>query len=168
LAIASGDPRHIATLIGLRLERLQLDSGFGFEAAVLHVVVAEPLIARQPGLAMGEEHVAPVGLSCLVARLRQRLGSGGVNQLQPVESHIPERAERAIPIQFAKAKAQGQGLTQEAAKNVQPELPFLPRRISDRLHMEPDIVIAARRRVSSKRHVPFMVLIVGSAGCALS
>jgi protein ImuB len=116
LATASRDPGHIASLIGLRLDRLQLDSGFGFEAAALHVVIAEPLIARQSGLAMGEEHVAPDGLACLVDRLQQRLGSGAVYQLQPVESHIPERAERAVPIPFGKAKAQV--LTQDAADNV--------------------------------------------------
>jgi hypothetical protein len=38
----------------LRLDRLQLDSGSGSEAAALHVVVAEPLIARQPGLGILE------------------------------------------------------------------------------------------------------------------
>ena len=115
LATASRDPRHIASLIGLRLDRLQLDSGFGFEAAALQVVVAEPLTAQQSGLAMGEEHVAPDGLACLVDRLQQRLGSGAVYQLQPVESHIPERSERAIPVTFGKAKVRV--LTQDAAEN---------------------------------------------------
>jgi protein ImuB len=116
LATASRDPRHMAALIGLRLDRLQLDSGFGFEAAALHVVVAQPLPARQSALAMDEEHVAPDGLPCLVDRLQQRLGAGAVYQLQPVESHIPERAERAVPVNLVKAKEQV--ASPDAAENV--------------------------------------------------
>jgi protein ImuB len=107
----------MASLIGLRLDRLnqELQTDFGFEAAALHVVVAEPLTAHQSGLAMGEEHVAPDGLARLADRLQQRLGSGAVYQLQPVESHIPERAERAVPVNFGKAKEHL--LTQDVAEN---------------------------------------------------
>ena len=54
LAAPSRDPEHIARLIGLRLDRLGggLDADFGFEAAAVHVLVAEPLAARQVALGM--------------------------------------------------------------------------------------------------------------------
>ena len=48
-------PEHIARLIGLRLDRLGggLDADFGFEAAAVHVLVAEPLAERQVGTGHG-------------------------------------------------------------------------------------------------------------------
>jgi protein ImuB len=97
LAEPSRDAQHIARLIALRLDRLAggLDAEFGFEAAAVHVLVAEPLADRQTRLTMQEATVPPEALAQLIDRLQQRLGSGAVRQLHPHQSHIPERAVRA-------------------------------------------------------------------------
>lgn len=96
LAAPSRDPEHIARLIALRLERLSFgfETAFGFEAAALHVLVAEPLAPRQAGLAMSSDVAPADGLAQLIDRLRQRLGAGSVRQFHPRQSHIPERAEQ--------------------------------------------------------------------------
>ncbi len=98
LAAPSRDPEHIARLIALRLDRLgdDLEADFGFEAAAVHVLAAEPLAERQERLGMDEASAAPEGLAQLIDRLQQRLGAGAVCQLHPHQSHIPERAERAV------------------------------------------------------------------------
>ncbi|HEY7547946.1 MAG TPA: DNA polymerase Y family protein [Hyphomicrobiaceae bacterium] len=94
LAVSSRDARHIARLIALRLERVadSLDADFGFEAAAVHVLVAEPLTDHQPGLTMGEALAPPDALAQLIDRLQQRLGPAAVRQLRPHRSHLPERA----------------------------------------------------------------------------
>ena len=96
LAAPSRDPDHIVRLIALRLERLEhdLETGFGFEAAAIHVLVAETLTERQTGLSMSEDDASPDGLARLVNRLQQRLGHGAVRQLHPYQSHSPGRAEQ--------------------------------------------------------------------------
>lgn len=99
LAAPSRDPAHIARLVGLRLERLgtaALSSDFGFEAAALHVLVAEPLRAQQDRLQLDARMFDPLTVTGLVDRLRQRLGSDAVRALVPHQSHLPERAERAV------------------------------------------------------------------------
>jgi protein ImuB len=99
LAAPSRDARHIAQLIGLRLYRLgsEFEADFGFEAAALHVLVAESLAERQDHLAIGEASIPPEELARLIDRLQQRLGRGAVRQLHPRQSHTPERAVRARP-----------------------------------------------------------------------
>jgi protein ImuB len=97
LAAPSRDALHIARLIALRLERVAgaFDADFGFEAAALHVLAAEPLADRQTGLTMGETAAPPEALAQLIDRLQQRLGRAAVRQLHKHQSHIPERAVRA-------------------------------------------------------------------------
>ncbi len=99
LAAPSRDARHIARLLALRLERMadSLDAELGFEAAVLHVLVAEPLADHQARLSMDEAAVPSEALAQLVDRLQQRLGPRAVHQLHPHQSHIPERAIRTRP-----------------------------------------------------------------------
>ena len=118
LAAPSRDARHIARLMGLRLERVAdaLDADFGFEAVALHVLVAEPLSERQAGLSMDEAAASPEALAQLIDRLQQRLGRGAVRQLQPHQSHIPERAiracspsPRATPTSRQTSTARGEG-----------------------------------------------------------
>jgi protein ImuB len=96
LAAPSRDADHIARLIGLRLDRLadDIDADFGFEAAAIHVLTAEPLAERQADLAMGGAAPPPEALPRLVDRLRQRLGPRAVYALEPCASHLPERAVR--------------------------------------------------------------------------
>jgi protein ImuB len=98
-AAPSRDARHIAQLIGLRLHRLgsELEADFGFEAAAVHVLVAESLAERQDPLGLSEDSIPPEELARLIDRLQQRLGRGAVRRLHPRESHIPERAVRALP-----------------------------------------------------------------------
>jgi protein ImuB len=99
LAAPSRDPQHIAQLIGLRLHRLgsELETDFGFEAAAVHVLVAESLAERQDRLGLSEASVPPEELARLIDRLQQRLGRGAVRQLHPRQSHVPELAVRARP-----------------------------------------------------------------------
>lgn len=100
LAAPSRDCAHMVRLIALRLERLPqgLDADFGFEAAAVHVLVAESMAETQDVLETGDTPRAGghgPGLAHLIDKLEHRLGSGAVRWLAPVESHIPERAEAA-------------------------------------------------------------------------
>ncbi|MEL4419566.1 hypothetical protein, partial [Shewanella algae] len=82
-----------------RLERLgdgALDTDFGFEAAALHVRVAEPLTETQGALKLAERQRDPFAVTGLVDRLRQRLGPRAVRTLIPHQSHLPELAERRV------------------------------------------------------------------------
>jgi protein ImuB len=99
LAAPSRDAGHIARLIALRIARVAdaLDAEFGFEAAAVHVLVAEPLSDLQIRLTMAEAAASPEALAQLIDRLQQRLGSAAIRQLHPHQSHIPERAVRARP-----------------------------------------------------------------------
>ena len=111
LAAPSRDAEHIARLIALRLDRLgdDLEADFGFEAAALHVLVAEPLTERQERLGMDEASAAPEGLARLIDRLQQRLGTGTVCRLYPRQSHIPERAVRAVSPSPRSSRGEGRG-----------------------------------------------------------
>jgi protein ImuB len=99
LAAPSRDAEHIAQLIGLRLYRLgrTLEADFGFEAAAVHVLVAEPFSERQDTLGLDEEAAAPEALGRLIDRLQQRLGMSAVCRLSPHQSHTPERASSPSP-----------------------------------------------------------------------
>jgi protein ImuB len=99
LAAPSRDAGHIARLIALRLDRAAdcFDAEFGFEAAAVHVLVAEPLAGCQTHLTVADIAAPPEALDQLIDRLQQRLGPHVVRQLHPHQSHIPERAVRARP-----------------------------------------------------------------------
>ena len=111
LAGPSRDPRHIARLIALRLDRAadSLDADFGFEAAALHVLVAEPLADRQTRLTLDEAAAPSEALAQLIDRLQQRLGRGAVRQLHPHQSHIPERAQFPSPRPLPACGERGSG-----------------------------------------------------------
>lgn len=96
LAAPSRDVGHIARLIALQLDRRgsDLDAEFGFEAAAVHVLVAERLADRQARLEVGGESLPADGLARLVDRLNHRLGKGAARRLHPRRSHTPERAVR--------------------------------------------------------------------------
>ena len=89
------DPAHVARLIDLKLERIveTIDAGFGFEAVGLTVTVAERMEPRQTELASTCDRDSAERHAALVDSLRQRLGPHRVRQLEPVASHLPERAE---------------------------------------------------------------------------
>jgi len=102
-------PDHLARLFAEPLQRL--DAGFGIEAMVLRARACD----RQPAEQMASLHAgpgrAPAGpgggtdaaagergrsFDRLVDRLANRLGETAVLRLTPHESHIPERAQRAV------------------------------------------------------------------------
>ena len=88
---AACDGGHFLRLFAERLGAV--DPGFGVEAAALHATWVEPLENRQPDLL--ERSRAGGDLGLLVDRLATRLGADAVFRLEPVDSHIPERAQRA-------------------------------------------------------------------------
>jgi len=94
LSAPSRDARHIAGLISLRLDRLPrgFEADFGFEAAGLHVLAAQPMPERQTLLTVADDLGDPAGLARLIDRLEQRLGAGAVRRLHPHQSYVPERA----------------------------------------------------------------------------
>jgi len=122
LAAPSRDPAHITRLMGLKLERLgerALATDFGFEAAALHVRVAEPLTGHQVALRLDERQTDPHAVTGLVDRLRQRLGAGAVRVLVPRQSHVPELSEAAV--------TPAPALAQEASEAWRADFPVGPR-----------------------------------------
>lgn len=99
------DGGHLARLFRDRLE--SLDAGFGIDALVLSVPVAEPLSAAQQDIgralkATPQEAERQRDMALLVDRLAGRLGSLGVVRPVPRASHIPERAVAAAnPLEAA-------------------------------------------------------------------
>ncbi len=98
------DPKRLACLFGERLD--DLDPGFGIEAMVLSAPLTEPLAPTQSSLASGltpPSDGVSTDLAALMDRLGNRLGFGQVLRVVPVETHIPERAYRAAPVNEQKA-----------------------------------------------------------------
>lgn len=110
-------PGHLIALISEKLDAL--DAGFGIDAMTLSCLHAEPLDARQIALISSNANCdpgkvraartrsAPNGVSvddrgtetaALIDRLSNRLGAARVLRLARVDSHIPERAQRRIPM----------------------------------------------------------------------
>jgi protein ImuB len=81
---------------GKTLEKA-IDAGFGFEAVSLDITVAERMEPRQIGL-VGVTDDADRAARCaaLIDGLRQRLGPRSVRRLEPVASHLPEKAEASL------------------------------------------------------------------------
>ncbi|MGH6707141.1 MAG: Y-family DNA polymerase, partial [Sphingomicrobium sp.] len=91
------DPRDVIRLFQERIEGLSdpIDPGFGFDLIRLEVPQIEPLAAAQfelEGGAKGEVQVA-----ALIDRLSTRLGRGRVSRFIPIDTHIPEQAQLALP-----------------------------------------------------------------------
>lgn len=95
---ACRDADHIYHLIADKLPAI--DAGFGIDALVLDAAAVERLEAAQvalgptPGTAEG-------GADRLVDRLANRLGPQRVQRLLLHDSHLPERAARAVPALLA-------------------------------------------------------------------
>jgi protein ImuB len=90
------DPAHLFRLLALELGGGGggVDVGFGVEFMLLEAVETAPLGARQTDLASRGDQAE---LDRLVDQLAQRLGAARVVRLQPVDSHVPERAQRLVP-----------------------------------------------------------------------
>ncbi len=91
------DVRHLARLLDERIETV--DPGLGVEAMRLVLPSVEPLAYVQRPGDLAPDTTAPADLSELIDRLVNRLGSGNVYRLQPVESDVPERSQQAVPAQ---------------------------------------------------------------------
>ncbi len=92
------DPAHLQRLFAHHLERI--DPGFGIDLFTLEARRTGPLNLTTPALdsdwiTMGGDESA---LCALADRLSARLGDHAVRRLHPVDSHIPERAEQAAPL----------------------------------------------------------------------
>lgn len=96
-ATAIRDPAHLARLLKERIETI--DPGFGIEAMRLVVIRAEAIDpSRHAGVLIGVSQNNPAGadLSCLIDRLRNRVGPDRVYRLERRQSHIPERAQAFV------------------------------------------------------------------------
>jgi len=94
VAAPSRDPDHIARLLDERLDRAEIDLGFGIEALRLEAPRSAPMQARQADLERG----APgEDADRLADRLIARLGESGVRRAATRESWIPERAGGWVP-----------------------------------------------------------------------
>jgi len=100
LTLPTRNAVHVARMIELKLDAAAAtdDAGFGFEAIGLAVTRAEPMPARQTELASTGDGDRTECCAALIDALRQRLGPASLRRLEPVESHIPERAEVPVPI----------------------------------------------------------------------
>lgn len=102
VARAARDPHHLARLFAERLA--SLDPGFGIDSMVLAAPVVEDLTAEQRDARLktaGQESGKPgtgrdddPEFDRLLDRLAARLGSGRLLRIDPLRSHIPERAGR--------------------------------------------------------------------------
>ena len=101
-------PDHLMRLLAEQLDRLPetgaLDSMV--DLVILAVQRSEPLTAAQDAFAddPARRGADLAALAALVDRLSSRLGAASVIQLQARESHVPERAQVAVP---ASAPANG-------------------------------------------------------------
>lgn len=86
------EPVHLLRLLALELDGV--DIGFGVEFMQLEALETAPQGAAQADLA-GDAEAAE--LDRLVDQLAQRLGAARVVRLQPVDSHLPERAQALVP-----------------------------------------------------------------------
>ncbi len=93
LARPARAPRHLARLLGERLETV--DPGLGVEAMHLIVSLSEDLPAVQTKTGLAEEECPEIGP--LVDHLRNRFGAHRVYRAEPVESDVPERSVRRVP-----------------------------------------------------------------------
>jgi len=91
------DPRLVIRLFDERIEGLNdpIDPGFGFDLLRLSVPVVESLAAAQLQLEGGAARDAEV--AALIDRLSTRLGRGRVRRFVPIDTHIPEQMQLALP-----------------------------------------------------------------------
>lgn len=93
------DPAHLMKLFREKLAKAE--PGFGIEQMSLEALATDRVRPGQIDLtAAGVNEAA---LDPLIDRLRNRLGGNGVYRVEPVESHIPERAVSIRPATYALA-----------------------------------------------------------------
>ena len=90
-AAPARDPAHIARLFNEKLDRAEIDIGFGIDVIELNATATGPLSGRQSGL-IGEDLIDVEDFARLTDRLSVRLGETRVKRAARRDSHIPERA----------------------------------------------------------------------------
>lgn len=95
--LATRDPAVALRLFDERIAALSdpLDPGFGYDRITLFLPQAEPLEPQQPEL-NGEEQ-QDAALADLIDRLSNRFAPGSLRRLVPWNSHLPEKAQLALP-----------------------------------------------------------------------
>jgi len=102
-ARGSRDPRHILRLFGEHFDTI--DPGFGIETAELTAWRVTALFPTQTAAEGGDQ--ANHDLAVLVDVLANRTGAQNVYRVEPVATHIPERAVRNIDPIAAPTEAPG-------------------------------------------------------------
>jgi protein ImuB len=99
------EPSDVIHLFQERIEGLSdpIDPGFGFDLIRLEVPQIEPLAAAQFELEGGT--AGEVQVAALIDRLSTRLGRGRVRRFVPIDTHIPEQAQLALPAVEARSPA---------------------------------------------------------------
>lgn len=92
----SRDWHHLAGLFKERLDTV--DPGLGVEDAILAAFAVEPLPPEQIGLTGSPADDASGSIAPLLDRLGNKLGLDALYQLEPRESHIPERASVCLAV----------------------------------------------------------------------
>jgi len=100
LGRATRNPAHIARLFQDRLE--QIDPGFGIDLFILSVDRVEVMTETQQSM-MSTDGTLQKDIIPLIDRLINRLGAEHITRLYPLESHMPERAQKIIPAGMAEA-----------------------------------------------------------------
>jgi len=100
LSRPSRDTAVMQDILCRRLDGLaeEFDAGYGFDCVTVAVTEASRRDAEALSLAGPD---AALELTRFVDRVGARIGRGRVRRLVPHESHIPERASRAVPAHMA-------------------------------------------------------------------
>lgn len=104
----TSDAKHITRLMEEKLSTLSedYDAGFGIEQTILGAYHTEVINHQQINLNGKKESGSEAEFKALIDRYGNRLGFNNVGKFLPIESHIPERSERLIPISENKGKPQ--------------------------------------------------------------
>lgn len=96
------DPLWMLRLFRERLIALQdgMDAGYGFDLVRLCVTATAPFPLEQIDLAASSVD-AEADLALLTDRIRARLGEAAIQRPILMESHVPERAVRMVPVSSA-------------------------------------------------------------------
>ncbi len=89
------NPSHLQRLLKERLE--QIDPGEGIDTLILSADAVQVFDPRQKNLD-GTSTLKSEETSVLIDRLANRLGAKNVYRTIPVESHIPERAQKPVAV----------------------------------------------------------------------
>jgi len=98
LSKPSRDPAHIARLVDLRLDRIAgaISTEFGCETLCIGITAVEHMEPQQTKLSSTDDGADRADRSAaLIDSLRQRLGPQSIRRIDPIASHLPERAEAA-------------------------------------------------------------------------